>query len=115
HSVTVRPACTVNQLALVQAAALAGAGIAVLPEPCVADALNHGTLVRLLPTYRIDDPDTQLSLVYPNRQYVPARTRSFVEHALDHFGAQAARERADYSFLRQPRGPERADIVTGLQ
>ena len=33
HSVTVRPTCTVNQLALVHAAAVAGAGIAVLPEP----------------------------------------------------------------------------------
>ncbi|MEK8061348.1 LysR substrate-binding domain-containing protein, partial [Burkholderia contaminans] len=47
HSVTVRPACTVNQLALVHAAAVAGAGIAVLPEPCVATALASGALVRL--------------------------------------------------------------------
>ncbi|MGS0896284.1 LysR family transcriptional regulator [Burkholderia stagnalis] len=115
HSVTVRPSCTVNQLALVQAAAVAGSGIAVLPEPCVADAIDHGTLVRLLPGYRIDDPDAQLSLVYPNRQFVPARTRSFVEHALDHFGAQAARERPDYGFLRPPRAPERSDLLTGLQ
>lgn len=65
--------------------------------------------------YRIDDPDTQLSLVYPNRQYVPARTRSFVEHALDHFSAQPASERTDYGFLRPSRGPDRSDIVTGLQ
>ena len=70
-----------------------------------------------LPGYRIDDPDAQLSLVYPNRQYVPAGTRSFVEHALEHFGVQvqAARERTSYDFLRPPRGPDRADIVTGLQ
>ncbi|ELW9526826.1 LysR family transcriptional regulator [Burkholderia cenocepacia] len=115
HSVTVRPACTVNQLALVQAAAVAGAGIAILPEPCVADALNHGTLVRLMAGYRIDDPDAQLSLVYPNRQYVPARTRSFVEHALEHFSAPSARDHTDYGFLRPVRGPERSDIVTGLQ
>lgn len=46
HSVTVRPACTVNQLALVHAAALAGSGIAVLPESCVADALAAGTYWR---------------------------------------------------------------------
>lgn len=110
-----RPACTVNQLALVHAAAVAGAGIAVLPEPCVATALASGALVRLMAGYRIDDPDTQLSLVYPNRQYVPARTRSFVEHALDHFSAQPAREHTDYGFLRPSRGPDRSDIVTGLQ
>ena len=87
----------------------------MLPESCVADALASGALVRLLPGYRIDDPDAQLSLVYPNRQYVPARTRSFVEHALEHFGVQAAGERTSYDFLRSPRGPDRADIVTGLQ
>ncbi|HDR8860109.1 LysR family transcriptional regulator [Burkholderia territorii] len=112
HSITVRPTCTVNQLALVQAAAVAGSGIAVLPEPSIADALATGALVRLLPTFRIDDPDAQLSVVYPNRQYVPARTRSFVEHVLEHFGAQTARERAGYGFLRSP---DRADIVTGRQ
>ncbi|HGL4260074.1 LysR family transcriptional regulator [Burkholderia dolosa] len=115
HTVNVRPACTFNQLALVQAAAIAGSGIAALPEHCIADALAGGALVRLLPAYRIDDPDAQLSLVYPNRQFVPARTRSFVEHALEHFGAHAARERSDYGFLRQPRTPGHADIVTGLQ
>ncbi|AOI91359.1 LysR family transcriptional regulator [Burkholderia pseudomultivorans] len=114
HAVTVRPACTVNQLALVQAAVVAGSGIAMLPSHCVADAIDNGTLVRLLPTYRIDDPDAQLSLVYPNRQFVPARTRSFVEHALEHFGTPTQRERADYGFLRPARG-ERPDIVTGLQ
>ena len=46
---------------------------------------------------------------------VPARTRSFVEHALDHFSAQPAREHTDYGFLRPSRGPDRSDIVTGLQ
>ncbi|KVT99326.1 LysR family transcriptional regulator [Burkholderia ubonensis] len=115
HPVTVRPVYTVNQLSLVQAATVAGSGIAVLPENVVADALDSGALVRLLPGYRIDDPDAQLSLVYPNRQFVPARTRSFVEHALDHFSTQAARTHASYVFLRDPRAQERSDIVTGLQ
>lgn len=115
HPVTVRPAYTVNQLSLVQAAAVAGSGIAVLPESVVADALDSGALVRLLPGYRIDDPDAQLSLVYPNRQFVPARTRGFVEHALEHFSTQAARSHASYAFLRDTRAPDRPDIVTGLQ
>ncbi|MCA8112644.1 hypothetical protein [Burkholderia cepacia] len=44
-----------------------------------------------------------------------AEQQSFVEHALDHFSAQPARERTDYGFLRPPRGPDRSDIVTGLQ
>ncbi|MGU7782385.1 LysR family transcriptional regulator [Burkholderia sp. PU8-34] len=115
HAVTVRPVCTVNQLSLVLAAAVAGSGLAVLPEDLAADALDNGALVRILPGYRIDDPDAQLSLVYPNRQFVPARTRSFVEHALDHFGTQAARTHAGYAFLHESRAPDRANIVTGLQ
>ncbi|RAC91799.1 LysR family transcriptional regulator [Burkholderia multivorans] len=115
HTVTVRPACTVNQLALVHAATVAGSGIAMPPEHCVADAIDSGTLVRLLPGYRIDDPHTQLSLVYPNRQFVPARTRSFVEHAIEHFSTLAQPERAGYGFLRAAHASAHADGVPGLQ
>jgi DNA-binding transcriptional LysR family regulator len=115
HPVSLRPVFTVNQLSLVYAAAAAGSGIAVLPESLVADALDNGALVRLLPGYRIEDPDAQLSLVYPNRQFVPARTRSFVEHALDHYSARASRPAPGYAFLREPRAADRPDIMTGLQ
>lgn len=115
HPVSLRPALTVNQLSLVQAAAIAGSGIAVLPENLVAGALGGGELVRLLPGYRIDDPDARLSLVYPNRQFVPARTRSFVEHALDHFSATAAQSAAGFTFLHEPRSADRPDIAAGLQ
>jgi DNA-binding transcriptional LysR family regulator len=115
HVVSARPVCTANHLSLVQAAAIAGSGIAVLPESLAADALASGALVRLLAGYRIDDPDAELSLVYPNRQFVPARTRSFVEHALDHFGTQAACTTDGYPFLHEPRAADRPDVVASLQ
>jgi hypothetical protein len=40
--------------------------------------------------HRVDDPDLKVSLIYPNRQFLPAKTRSFVEHTLEHFGRASA-------------------------
>ncbi|MBI0326168.1 MULTISPECIES: LysR family transcriptional regulator [Burkholderia] len=112
HLVTLQPSYTINDAWLVRAAVLAGSGIAILPESFVADAISRGELVRLLADYRIDDPDAQLAVVYPNRQFVPARTRSFVEHALYHFGA---RSNGRYGYVHDTLG-EHADVVTtGLQ
>lgn len=111
HLVTLQPSYTINDAWLVRAAVLAGSGIAILPESFVADAISRGELVRLLADYRIDDADSQLAVVYPNRQFVPARTRSFVEHALYHFGP---RSNGRYGYVHDAVG-ERGDVVTGLQ
>jgi len=69
---------------------LAGMGIAILPWQMVADDLAAGTLKRVMADHRVDDPDLKVSIVYPNRQFLPARTRSFVEHTLEHFSRAAA-------------------------
>ncbi|NHH80871.1 LysR family transcriptional regulator [Burkholderia gladioli] len=111
HLVTLQPAYTINDAWLVRAAVMAGSGIAILPESFVADAISRGELVRLLADYRIDDTDAQLAVVYPNRQFVPARTRSFVEHALYHFGA---RSNGRYGYVHDAIG-ERSEVATGLQ
>ncbi|MFX1695439.1 hypothetical protein [Paraburkholderia sp. A1RO-1] len=42
-------------------------------------------LVRLLPETEIDDPEANMSIVYPNRQYLPAKTLRFVDYAIEHF------------------------------
>ncbi|HTH59917.1 MAG TPA: LysR family transcriptional regulator [Paraburkholderia sp.] len=84
QSVTLQPAYAVNRMLMVRLAALAGMGIAILPAPLVADDLAHGTLRRLLPDYEIEDADAQLSIVYPGRRHLPAKTRSFIDYALEH-------------------------------
>lgn len=114
HVVSLQPVYTVNSASMVRAATLAGTGISVLPESYIADALESGELVRILGDYRIDDPDTQLSIVYPNRQFLPARTRSFVEHALYHLGGQKTETNGHY-FMREAGTAKRPDVVTGLQ
>ena len=85
QTVTLQPAYAVNSMLMVRLAALAGMGVAVLPAPLVADDLAAGTLRRLLPDYEIEDPDARLSIVYPGRRHLPAKTRHFVDYALEHF------------------------------
>lgn len=56
-------------------AALAGAGAAWLPEFLVAEALDAGRLIRLLPAWR--SAATPINLVYPSRRHLSARVRAF--------------------------------------
>jgi DNA-binding transcriptional LysR family regulator len=83
--VTLQSAYTVDSILMVRLAALAGMGIAVMPAALVADDLAAGTLCRLLPGYEIDDPDSRVSIVYPGRRYLPAKTRRFIDHTVEHF------------------------------
>ncbi|WP_213297398.1 LysR family transcriptional regulator [Paraburkholderia sacchari] len=85
QQVTLRPAYAVNNMLMVRHAALAGMGVAIVPASLVAEDLAAGTLVRLLPEYEIDDPEANMSIVYPNRQYLPAKTLRFVDYAVEHF------------------------------
>jgi DNA-binding transcriptional LysR family regulator len=64
-------------------AALQGLGIALLPDFIVADALADGRLVRVLEG-RERSPLT-LSVLYPSRQHVPAKTRLFIDHMVSQF------------------------------
>ncbi len=85
RQITLEPAYVVNNVMMVRLAALAGMGIAIVPGQLVADDLAAGTLRRLLPDYEIDDPQASMSIVYPSRQYLPARTRRFVDYTVEHF------------------------------
>lgn len=56
--------------------ALAGAGIAILPEWMVESDLTAGTLVRLLPGYTL--PQQGVYAVYPNTRHIPAKVSMFI-------------------------------------
>jgi DNA-binding transcriptional LysR family regulator len=83
--VHVEPAYTVNDAVMQRHAALAGMGIAILWSDQVEADLARGALVRVLGGYEIRDADKTLSLVYPGRRHVPAKTRSFVDFTVDWF------------------------------
>lgn len=86
HEVILQPVYTVNSSPMVRLGALAGMGIAILPWQMVADDFATGALKRVMADHMVDDPDLRVSIIYPNRQFLPAKTRSFVDHTLEHFG-----------------------------
>jgi DNA-binding transcriptional LysR family regulator len=88
QQVTLQPGYAVNNMLMVRLAALAGMGVAIVPAPLVEDDIAAGTLVRLLPEYEIEDAQANMAIVYPRRQYLPAKTLRFVDYAIEHF-AQA--------------------------
>lgn len=65
-----------NETVLFQAA-LEGMGIAIMPHLAARTHLSEGRLEQLLPDLPM--PTVNLSAIYPDRSYLPAKTRSFLD------------------------------------
>ncbi len=67
--------------------ALAGMGLALLPDWLVSDAIESGALLRLFPEYDITatDFDSAIWLLYPSRSYLPLKSRLFIDFLLQRF------------------------------
>jgi DNA-binding transcriptional LysR family regulator len=72
-------ASTDGSEALLRAAALAGTGIAALPEAMIHRDVAHGHLVQVLPGCSTSDSDVEICLFYSHRELLPARFRTFVD------------------------------------
>lgn len=72
-----RPRLRANSLEIIRKAALAGLGLAQLPNILVADDLDQGHLVPLLPA--LPRQDVGFYLVYPSNRYVLHRVRAFID------------------------------------
>ena len=66
-----------NNAELLRQSALAGMGVVGRPSFSLRDDLTSGRLVRLLPGCRLGH--VSVSMVYPSRRFLPAKTASFVE------------------------------------
>ncbi|MNY42998.1 LysR substrate binding domain protein [compost metagenome] len=53
-------------------------GVGVLPLYAAIDGLRDGTLVRVMPTYR--SQELNLYAIYPSRQYLDAKIKTWVEY-----------------------------------
>lgn len=95
-AVNVEPVMSSNHLTLLRDAALAGVGIALLPEDLVADGLRRGELKRVLP--HLLDSENKVAVVYVDRELLPAPVRAFVEALV----AWAPGALADVSSLVPP-------------
>lgn len=80
--VDVRPVLTVNHPESLMRAAMAGAGIASLATRLVAPALAAGELRRVLAPWITGR--VQVIAALPSREYMPARTRAFLDHLIEH-------------------------------
>ncbi|MEO0394328.1 MAG: LysR substrate-binding domain-containing protein, partial [Pseudomonadota bacterium] len=86
---TTTPACRLvldDGLSLKQAT-LAGAGIAINSLWSVRDALNAGTLIRVLPNFTVAD-GTKLWLIYPKANVLSAKVRVFIDFLREEIGQQ---------------------------
>jgi DNA-binding transcriptional LysR family regulator len=72
-----------NDIGFVRRAAVAGAGIALLPRLVGDTAVADGDLVAVLPDHRTDT--APLHLVQPARRHVPLAVRALRDHLLRHF------------------------------
>lgn len=91
QSVSIQPARASNDGALIRRWALEGAGIVLKSYWDVADDLKAHRLVPVLGDYMQDFEQkgsiggTDLHVVYPGREYLPLRTRGFIEALAEHF------------------------------
>ncbi|MEM8592830.1 MAG: LysR substrate-binding domain-containing protein [Pseudomonadota bacterium] len=79
------PVIMSSPLALLSAAR-AGIGPALLADWLTEDDVRSGALVRLWPNYRAAAAsfDTALWLIFPSRQFLPARTRAGIDFLKEH-------------------------------
>ena len=76
--------------AMCRAAAL-GLGIALVPMPFALPGLQSGALTRVLPGWYADSGP--LSLYYPSKKLLPAKTRVFVDFVVERFRAAGFAQR----------------------
>lgn len=74
---TGRASISTSAAVALQGLALAGAGVAAVPEPMVRAELEAGALRRVLPAYRM--PQLYFFAVYPGTMAPPAKTRAFID------------------------------------
>lgn len=83
--VTLRGPVSANDLSFVRRAAIAGAGLALLPDLVGAGEVQAGQLVVVLPAFHARG--LPLHLVHPSTRYVPLRVRALRDFLLEHFPA----------------------------
>ncbi|MCQ4310507.1 LysR family transcriptional regulator [Stutzerimonas sp. VN223-3] len=76
---TIRPGETfkVNVAEAMSSAAEAGMGICLLPDYVAVPALQRGSLVRLLPQFRLQEKS--IYALYPSRRFLDAKVKTWVE------------------------------------
>jgi DNA-binding transcriptional LysR family regulator len=83
QTVPCRPRLVFSDPEAIAQATCLGLGVALVPMPFAFAHIESGALVRLLPGWYGDAGP--LSLYYPNRRLLPAKTRVFVDFVVERF------------------------------
>jgi len=92
HSVRARCVMHTNNGDTARAAALAGMGVIWQPTFLIGDDLRAGTLVPVMPGFRMHDID--VLAVYPSRRHLSAKVRAMVDFLAGEFSGVAPWDRA---------------------
>jgi DNA-binding transcriptional LysR family regulator len=74
---------------VLRSAAFRGRGITVAPKSMVEAGVRRGLLVHVLPDYHTGE--WPIVALYPNRQHLPAKVRTFIDFAAKHFAEELKR------------------------
>ncbi|NMM04026.1 LysR family transcriptional regulator [Paraburkholderia sp. RP-4-7] len=77
-----------------------GGGIAPLPVPCALPALREGTLVRVLPQYRLQA--LNIYALYASRQYLDAKIRTWIDLFREELPAVLGADEAEIEAMCAP-------------
>lgn len=82
--------CLITNSGAVRQCAIAGMGLALLPDWLVDDDISSGRLVGLFSEYAVTATDYQSAIwmLYPSREYMPLKTRVVVDFLVERFDAR---------------------------
>lgn len=102
HSIRHEPRLSSSDFTLVREAAIAGLGVALLPDHVCWPALQEGKLVRLFPDWYTQEGI--IHLVFTTRRGLPPSVRALIDHLAEHFRSeeQAARQAGTPALIARP-------------
>jgi DNA-binding transcriptional LysR family regulator len=83
HSLAHEPRLGCTNFVTLKDAAIAGLGVAFIPDHIAADALRAGKLVRLFPNWHSEEGIVHL--VFTGRTGLPAQVRAWIDHLAERF------------------------------
>jgi DNA-binding transcriptional LysR family regulator len=92
HVLRVEPRLGCEDMAAVRDAAIAGLGVAILPDHVCLEAMKAGSLVRVLPAWR--GLQGIVHLVFTTRRGLPPAVRALIDHLAADFPRDVSSERS---------------------
>ncbi len=103
RSVEVKGAISVDEMAFLMRACVAGAGIALFPVPLAREPVERGALEPLLSAYTLSPGGSALHVVLPSATFVPTRVALLRDHLVRRLEREiAASQRACTRHRKKP-------------